>query len=206
MTSDRTTLRPDDGRLLRSERSRELIANALYELLREGDIRPSAQKVADQAGVGIRTVFRLYSDMDALYATVNARLEAEVAPLSRGGPPDGASFSERAESLVEERVAIFERFGIYMRFTSQNRDRSEFLASNYRKLAVRQRERLFHWLPELRDAQPVLLEALDQATSFEAWDRLRIDQRLSRPRAQAAVAFATESLLDRLEETSSSLR
>ncbi len=34
------------GQLLRSERSRELIADALYELLREGDVEPSAQKVA----------------------------------------------------------------------------------------------------------------------------------------------------------------
>ena len=74
MTRDGKPRRADDGRLRRSERSRELIADALYELLAEGDIEPSAQKVADRAGVGIRTVFRLFSDMDALYATVNARL------------------------------------------------------------------------------------------------------------------------------------
>jgi len=192
--------RADDGRLRRSERSRELIADALYELLGEGDIEPSAQKVSDRAGVGIRTVFRLFSDMDALYATVNARLEFEVAPMLRASPPDGATVHERAESLTGERVAVFERAGIYMRFTNRNRDRSEFLASHYRKLTLRLRERLLHWLPELRDAPPALIETLDQATSFEAWDRLRNDQRLSRPRAQAAMNFATESLLKRLEE------
>ncbi len=201
MTKGGKPRRADDGRLRRSERSRELIADALYELLAEGDIEPSAQKVADRAGVGIRTVFRLFSDMDALYATVNARLEFEVAPMLRDGPPDGAATSERAKSLVTERVALFERVGIYMRFTNRNRDRSEFLASHYRKLTVRLRDRLLQWLPELRDAPPALVEALDQATSFEAWDRLRSDQRLSRPRAQAAMNFATASLLNRLEET-----
>jgi hypothetical protein len=71
--------------------------------------------------------------------------------------------------------------------------------SNYRKLAVRLRKRLLHWLPELRDALPALVEALDPATSFEAWDRLRLDQRLSRPRAQAAMAYATEALVKTLE-------
>ncbi len=30
-----------------------------------------------------------------------------------------------------------------------------------------------------------LVEAIDQATSFEAWDRLRTEQRLERPRASA---------------------
>jgi len=191
--------RAPDGRLLRSERSRELIADALYELLREGDIVPSAQKVADRAGVGIRTVFRLFSDMDELYATVNARLEFEFAPMLRDGPCEGAPFGERVGSLVVERVALFERVGVYMRFTNRNRERSAFLASNYRKLTVRLRERLLHWLPELRDATPALVEALDQATSFEAWDRFRFDQKLSRPRAQAAMECATEALVKTLD-------
>jgi len=196
MKSSKPT-RADDGRLRRSERSRELIADALYELLAEGDIEPSAQKVADRAGVGIRTVFRLFSDMDVLYSTVNARLEFEVAPMFRAGPSDGTTVHERAESLINERMAVFERVGIYLRFTNQNRDRSEFLASHYRNLTVRLRERLLSWLPELRDAPAALVDAFEQATSFEAWDRLRNDQRLSRPRAQAAMTVATAALLDR---------
>ena len=189
----------DDGRLRRSERSRELIADALYELLGEGEIEPSAQKVADRAGVGIRTVFRLFSDMDALYATVNARLEFEVEPMLRESFSDGDARAARTESLINERVAVFEQVGVYIRFTNRNRDRSEFLASRYRKVTVRLRERLLHWLPELSTASPVLVEALDQATSFEAWDRLRNDQRLSRRRAQATVHLAADSLLKRLE-------
>jgi hypothetical protein len=138
--------------------------------------------------------------MDALYSTVNARLEFEVAPMLRTSPSDGTTVHERAESLINERVAVFERVGIYIRFTNRSRGRSEFLASHYRKLTARLRERLLQWLPELSDAPPALVEALDQALSFEAWDRLRNDQRLSRPRAQAAMKFATESLLRRLEE------
>ena len=200
MTKGQASRRSADGRLLRSERSRELIADALYELLREGEIEPSAQKVADRAGVGIRTVFRLFSDMDALYATVNTRLEFEVAPMLRDDPPQGPPLRVRAESLVAERVALFERIGVYMRFTNRNRDRSAYLATNYRKLTGRLRERLLCWLPELHSAQPALLEALDQATSFEAWDRLRGDQRLSRPRAHAAMEYATQLLVNELED------
>ena len=100
MIKSKSAGRATDGRLLRSERSRELIADALYELLQEGDIEPSAQKIADRAGVGIRTVFRLFSDMDALYATVNARLEFETAPLLRDHPREGSLLDERAESML----------------------------------------------------------------------------------------------------------
>ncbi len=138
--------------------------------------------------------------MDALYSTVNARLELEVAPMLRASPPDRATVQARTEGLINERVAIFERVGIYIRFTNRSRGRSEFLASHYRKLTARLRERLLHWLPELCDAPAALAAALEQATSFEAWDRLRNDQRLPRPKAQAAMSFATESLLARLEE------
>ena len=200
MTRGQAARTSTDGRLLRSERSRQLIADALYELLGEGDLQPSAQKVADRAGVGIRTVFRLFSDMDALYATVNVRLDLEAAPLLRGGPSEGASLVERTQSLLAERVVLYERFGPYIRATNRYRNRSEFLAAEYRKLFLSLRERLLRWLPELRDATADLVEALDQATSFEAWDRLRNDQRLSRPRAQAAMHCATQALVEKLED------
>ena len=155
-----------DGRLLRSERSKQRIADALYELIGEGEPAPSAQTVADRAGVGIRTVFRLFSDMDALYATINARLERDVAPMLRSGPSEEDALDERMESMIAGRVALFERLGPYMRATRLHRDRSEFLAAESRKLVKTLRERLALWMPELRDAPAELVEALDQATSF----------------------------------------
>ncbi len=201
MSGDEHIERIADGRLLRSQRSRQRIADALYELLGEGDREPSAQKVADRAGVGIRTVFRLFSDMDELYATVNARLVEEVAPMLRDVPSEEAPLDERVTSLVADRSRLYERVGPYMRATNRNRDRSTFLGAEYRRLVLRLRQRLLLWLPELKGAAPALVEALDQATSFEAWDRLRGDQRLSKPRAQAAMTCATRALVDQLEAT-----
>ena len=188
-----------DGRVLRSERSRELIAGALYELVGEGHLEPTAQQVAERAGVGIRTVFRLFSDMDALFATMNARLLAEVMPLLRSGPPEGAGLRQRAKALVVDRAVLFERVAPYLRATNRTRGRSHFLTAEYHKVGRQLRARLLRWLPELRDAPPDLVEALDQATSFEAWDRLRNDQRLGRPRAQAAMERTVMALVKDLE-------
>lgn len=189
-----------DGRLLRSERSRQRIADALYALIGAGDLEPSAQKVADRAEVGIRTVFRLFADMDALYATIDERLVAEVGPAVASRPPPAAVLRERIDRLVAERAALYERVGAYLRATLRHRSRSAFLSAKYRSLIRRLRTQQERWLPELRAAPADLVEALDQATSFEAWDRLRGDQRLSRPRARAAMQRAARALVEPLEE------
>jgi len=54
---------------------------------------------------------------------------------------------------------------------------------------------LLRWLPELRRAPVDLVEALDLALSFEAWDRLRTDQRLGRDRARAVLRRAVLALV-----------
>ena len=189
-----------DGRVLRSERSREIIESALYELVGEGNLEPTAQQVAERADVGIRTVFRLFSDMEALYATLDAQLLAELTPMLRDGPPPDTGLRERAVALVCDRAALFERIAPYKRSSNLKRRRSPYLTEQHRKLVRELRARLLRWLPELRDAPDEITEALDQATSFEAWDRLRSDQRLGRPRARAAMECTVRALVDRVEE------
>lgn len=191
-----------DGRLQRSERSRRRIADALYELVGEGDPAPSAQRVADRARVGIRSVFRLFSDMDALYATLDERLAMEVAPLMRDMPGHDAPLDERIEAMIGLRTRIYERFGPYMRATRRHRHRSDDLAARSRKHALEARQRMARWVPELRNAASELVEAFDMATSLEAWDRLRLDQRLSRPRARATMLLVARALASRLGDPS----
>jgi len=183
-----------DGRTLRSERSREAIATALYELVGEGNLLPTAQQVSERAGVGIRSVFRHFADMEALYATLDARLREELLPiLHQARPPAG--LSERTAELVKRRAALFERITPYKRASNLHRHRSPFLRSQHGKFVRELRADLLLWLPELADAPRVLVEALDQATSFEAWDRLRDEQRLGRARAAAAMERAALSLI-----------
>ena len=57
----------EDGRRQRSDRSRRRIIEALFDLIGEGDMSPSAVNVAARAEVGLRTVFRHFEDMDSIY-------------------------------------------------------------------------------------------------------------------------------------------
>ena len=44
----------------------------MMNLIEGGDLMPSAARVAEEAGVGLRTVFRHFDDMDSLYNVVKS--------------------------------------------------------------------------------------------------------------------------------------
>ena len=174
---------PPDGRLLRSERSREAIVKATYDLVGDGILRPTAEQVAEAAGVGIRTVFRHFSDMESLFSQMNRRLRETAVPLFEAGDRDG-SLEARVCGLVRQRAALYERIAPYRRAASLSRWQSPFLQRQESVFVREMRDDLRSWLPELADTEPTRLEAIDLASSFEAWDRLRCQQRLGRARAR----------------------
>ena len=183
-----------DGRALRSERSRQSIVRALFELVGEGILKPTAQQVAERAGVGIRTVFRHFSDMDTLYAEMSARLHQEIRPLTLE-PVDAGPIEGRARQLISRRADIFERIAPYKRSADVQRWNSAFLTEDHRSFVRNLRRDLVRWLPELESADPDVASAIELATSFRAWNRLRVDQRLSARRAAQTIELTVLTLL-----------
>ena len=57
-----------DGRRARGLRTRDAIVSALLELIAEGDIAPTAQRIADRARVSVRSVYQHFVDVEGLYA------------------------------------------------------------------------------------------------------------------------------------------
>lgn len=169
---------PTDGRVQRSERSRTAIVQALLELVGEGSLSPTAQQVAERAEVGVRTVFRHFSDMETLFSTMNDQLSAEVDPLLVDEVQSGP-FEERVDALVERRMTIFGKLAPYIRSSTLQRWRSAFLQAEHERTIRVMRRDLRHWLPEIESAPGELADALEMILSFEALNRLRIDQRLS---------------------------
>src|SRR2546426_2786428 len=104
--ASRASALASDGRVRRGERSGQAIVDALVDLMGEGILEPTAQQVAARARVGIRTVFRRFSDMESLFAEMSARVQAGSLPLLVGAPPSG-DLAERARAPVGRRVALF---------------------------------------------------------------------------------------------------
>jgi AcrR family transcriptional regulator len=184
-----------DGRVQRGERSRAAIVAAVFALVGEGVLEPTAEQVARRARVGLRSVFRHFRDMDTLHAAMGARLRAEVSPLLVADAPAG-SLAARGRALVARRVRLYERIAPYKRAANVQRSRSAFLSSRHAALVTELSTNLLRWLPELAKAPDEERDAIELATSFEAWDRLRTDQHLSRERAQAAIERTVLALLE----------
>lgn len=187
-----------DGRVRRRERSGRAIVDAMLALVGEGMVAPTAQQVAARAGVGMRTVFRRFSDMESLFAEMSERILAEALPRFAGGRPEG-DLGQRARAVVDRRATFFERIAPYKRSANFRRWRSPFLRGGHARLVSGLRDDLAEWLPELRHAPADLVSALELVTSFEAWDRLRTEQRLGRERAQAAVLHVVLRLVAGLD-------
>ena len=195
MASPRSNHAPSsDGRLRRGERSREAIVAALFELVGQGVLQPTAQQVAERAGVGIRSVFRHFDDMDSLFAAMDEQLGAELLPILRERAA-GGSLRERTRALAQRRARLFERIAPYKRSANVQRWRSNFLRTRHAFLVRELRADLLRSLPELEEMPTETLEAIDLVACFEAWDRLRSDQRLSRERAEATLESALLALL-----------
>ena len=184
-----------DGRVRRSERSTAAIVQALFELIGEGVAAPTADEVAERASVGIRTVFRHFKDMDTLYGALDVLLYERFEPVFAAPVPEG-SIEERIDELVARRSKGYEAIAPYKRAANIKRARSEFLQERHEAVVSRMSKDLRRWFPELEHVDAPTVHALELVTSFEAWDRLRTDQRLGKQRAADAMKQAMTALLD----------
>lgn len=197
-----------DGRVLRGERTRVDIVSAILGLLRDGLHRPTAEQVAARAGVGVRSVFRHFDDMESLYAAMNALLAEEIRPFLG---PEAGTFSgdtrERLRELLRRRGKIFECVAPARRRSFEGEAGSSevrrALAQFNRLLAAQTNEALGS---ELEGCDPDLLEALEAVLSFEYWDRLYRVQHVSRNRVLAILERTVASFLSGLPEVRSGSR
>ena len=183
-----------DGRRARSERSKQAIIDASLALMEEGNLIPTAQQISDRAGVGIRSFFRHFEDMETLFATIDDQIRDNTEALFLGGDRDG-TLEERILHAVERRAKGYEGIAPYKRAANVKRAHSEFLQERHQVVVSTMSKDLRRWFPELKRMNAATMHALELVTSFEAWDRLRVDQRLGKQRAAEAMKRAMSALL-----------
>lgn len=183
-----------DGRRQRSDASRRKIALAMLELLREGETDPSADLVAERAGVGRRTVFRLFSDMEGVFREMHAIMTDRLTP-DFTAPFAATTWRDRLDELIERRAKAFEQMLPIKTAADARRYTSNFLKTEHNNITRLQRRALLAVLPASL-AKDEKLDALDLSLSFEAWRRLRYEQGLSVKQAQAVLRRLVSALVD----------
>jgi AcrR family transcriptional regulator len=182
-----------DGRRVRGEDNRRRIVDALLKLVASGSVTPSAEEVAKQAGVGLRTVFRHFADMESLYREISERMTLEILPIAQR-PFRSDNWRERLEELVDRRAQVFERLLPFKLAGDAHRHGSPFLTSEQSAIVKTLREALRSAIGPKAIDDKLRFEALDLVMSFESWRRLRIDQGLSARDARAVMLLGAEAL------------
>ena len=166
----------------------------MQHLIREGHVSPSADQVAFRAGVGLRTVFRHFSDMESLHREMHEAMEGELRAAA-AQPFHGQTWRERLLELVDRRGAGFEIIAPFRRAADLRRHGSSRLQADHARLAEALREILVREAPPALRNDAARFEALDLLLSYEAWSRLRDDQGLTPKAARAALRAAVSALL-----------
>ena len=183
-----------DGRRKRSERSRAAIITATLNLIDNGNFAPTARQIAEEAGIGLRSFFRHFDDMEALMDTIDQHMRGYYEPLFVRPFKDG-TLEERIEDIVIDRSEAYERLKKLMMTSQAQLWRSEVMQKNYARNQKGLRKHLEKWLPELKSQNPANREAAHAAASFENWHRLRQHQGLNLSDARMAMIVGITSLL-----------
>ena len=184
-----------DGRRLRSERSRFAIIEASLALQEEGVLVPTAQQISDRAGVGIRSFFRHFEDMETLFEAADDHIRDSYEALFLGGDRDG-TLEERIEHAVERHAEAYDSISNIVLGTHAQLWRYKTLRKNYARNQRGLRKDLDDWLPELKQLGRNQREAVDAIASFEMWHRLRYHQGLSKSAAIDVIVSLLNSLVE----------
>lgn len=183
-----------DGRRLRSDRSRQVIVQSMLQLINEGNLAPTAQQIANHAKVGIRSVFRHFEDMEAVFAMADQLWrEGFIGKTSTVNPE--LALPQRIRWVVTELQTLVEDNSYLLKSTAIRRWRSGFLKQNYAKIQSRMRADIERALPEIAPLSSSRQEAIFALMSFEYWDRLRDHQSLSSDDSANLLVEVLESLI-----------
>jgi TetR/AcrR family transcriptional regulator of autoinduction and epiphytic fitness len=188
-----------DGRVVRRERNRDAVVDAIMVLIQAGETQPALADVAALAGVSERSIFRHFDTREALLAAVIERQVEVVTGLLREIEPTGP-LADRVAAFVAERSRLYEEITPMRRVVRQVVETSDLVSEQLAEIRAWLRTELEEVFDrELGRRLPAdrrdLVAALDMATSWEAWNLLREVEGCSVPRARRILTRVITRLL-----------
>ncbi|WP_074310884.1 TetR/AcrR family transcriptional regulator [Micromonospora cremea] len=187
-----------DGRTARAERTRVAIVEAHLALISEGDLRPTGERIAERAGISLRTLWTNFKDMETLFEASGAEVlrqqDAAHRPISPSLP-----LTKRIDAYCRQRARLLQLIAPSARAAQMREPVSDQLHRNRLKHIDRVRdevEQLF--AAELAQAgrgREQLLNALVAASMWPAWSMLRDGLELGVDQARGVMARTVGALL-----------
>ena len=188
-----------DGRTARALRTREAIVDASIALVDEGDLRPTAPRIAERAKVSVRSVFQHFDDLEGLYAAVGDRLVERLLHM-RISVDDASPLAERVQDVVRQRSMLLEAITPVRRAATVH---APFSPEVSRRLQAGhdflrgEVERVFKTEIAACPAseRDAFVDSLDTALSWASWDNLRSLNQRSPDEARAVVVHMVTAIL-----------
>nr|WP_221375638.1 TetR family transcriptional regulator [Actinoplanes polyasparticus] len=183
-----------DGRTARSERTRNAIVDAHLRLIGEGDLRPTADRIAKTAGVSLRALWSHFADMEALF-TASGKRVLELRDSSHRPISPELPLAERIEAYCRQRARLLEQIGPTAKAAAIKEPFSETLR-RYRRMHVqRVRDELAALFAAELDGNEELLDALTAVSMWPTWSTWRENMDLSVIAARARLSRTITALL-----------
>lgn len=180
-----------DGRRLRSERSRHRLVKAAISFIEEHGKFPTAAELSKHSGVALRSIFRLFTDLDEFRAAVTTQRAEDVRPLYVA-PDASLPLAERINQLAKTRCSVHEKTtpvrSVAVRHIHESETLNDLTESSNKALRDQVAEVFADELKTLSTSdRRVALHTVDAALSWETFQRLRTCQNLSKPAVQQIV-------------------
>jgi AcrR family transcriptional regulator len=189
-----------DGRRARRERGRLAVTEATIDLVLEGSIPPSAEQIAERAGVSAASLFRYFETLDDLRrATVDRYFERythvfEIPDIGVGALSDRIKRFTKARSSLHEMTEPMARLARLRAPEHVELDERLHLVRTTMSDQVRH-----HFDTELATRSPAQREdtvtVISTLTSFEAWDQARYDHQRSQQQISRAWSATITKIL-----------
>jgi len=166
-----------DGRVARKQRTKMAIADALLQLISEGDLTPTARRIAVRAGVSERSIFQHFPVLEELFRVAAERqfqiIQSVITPIDKK-----LDLDSRIALFVEERVKVLEiLMPIRRAAILQEPFSREIAKSRHRMIKASMDEiaKIFEQELSVLEAKERSrkIVALDMVCSWNAWEHLR---------------------------------
>ena len=165
-------IKTGDGRFARSKKTKDAIVRALLKLLRNTPF-PTAEQVAKESKIGLRTVYRQFKDMESIYLSLHEECMHTLNQIFNSDVDLDKSFKERLNFAISERFTIYEEYETLFIATISNSARLPTLVNQVAETYQIMRERFIQIVPEIKNLSTIKSDLLFTRILFPSWFSLR---------------------------------
>ena len=165
-------IKTGDGRFARSKKTKDAIVRALLKLLRNTPF-PTAEQVAKESKIGLRTVYRQFKDMESIYLSLHEECMHSLGQIFNSDVDLDRPFNERVCFAIRERFTIYDEYETLFIATISNSARLPTLVNQVAESYQFMRERFIKIVPEIENLSTIKSDLLFTRILFPSWFSLR---------------------------------